>query len=275
MATSKQKPAESAVAVINKTAMALAIDFSADAGGGMEGADADSYAIPFLSVLQKGSPQCDEADGKFIEGAKPGMFYNSVSNACVDGKTGVTFLPCAYQRRFIRWAAKGGDGANFKGEMLPEDVAAMQANGQLKELEGRWYFPLEDGTVSEKKCDRVADVRNHYGIVVNEDGSYVQVLLSLSSTQIKKSKAMMSLLAGVKVQGRTPPTWLNKVKLTTVPESNDKGSWMGLKVELDGFCEDGEIYAAGKAFNQSVGGGNVKANYEHAAEAAQPDPDKF
>ncbi len=243
-------------------ATTLTLDFGNDAGAGMEGAGTDAFAIPFLSVLQKGSPQCDETDGKYMEGAKPGMFLNSVTGDLVDGKTGIIFLPCAYQRRFIRWAAKGGDGANFKGEMLPEDVAAMQADGSIKELEGRWYFPLEDGTISEKKCDRLAEVRNHYGVVLDANGKANQVLLSLSSTQIKKSKAMMSLLAGVRVNGKAPPTWVNRVKITTVAESNDKGSWHGIKVELDGFIDSQDIYEACKGFNASVAGGEVRAAYE-------------
>ena len=43
--------------VVEKKSTAVAIpamDFAADAGAGMEGAGQESFAIPFLSVLQKG-----------------------------------------------------------------------------------------------------------------------------------------------------------------------------------------------------------------------------
>ncbi len=48
--------------------------FEADAGMGMEGTTVESFAIPFLLVLQSLSPQVDEAGGTAIEGARPGMF---------------------------------------------------------------------------------------------------------------------------------------------------------------------------------------------------------
>ena len=58
--------------------------FAEDAGAGMEGATAESFAIPFLGVLQKGSPQVDEASGVAIEGAKAGMlFENEIGRAHV------------------------------------------------------------------------------------------------------------------------------------------------------------------------------------------------
>ena len=67
------KKDESAVAVVEEKSTALAaaglMDFAADAGAGMEGAGQESFAIPFLSVLQKGSPQVDEASGAALEGA--------------------------------------------------------------------------------------------------------------------------------------------------------------------------------------------------------------
>ena len=250
----------------------LPFDFSADLGGGMEGADKDSFAIPFLRVLQKISPQCDEADAAFIEGAKGGMLLNSVTNRLYDGKEGVTFLPCAFQRRFLQWAPRGTEGG-FRGELLPEQVARMREEGLIVELDGRLYIPDEKGEVSEKKSDRIVDTRSHFGLVVDED-SITQVLLTLSSTQIKKSKQLMSILSAVKVrtaQGLvTPPTWMNQVHITTVLESNDQGSWYGVKFELAGFVESKDLYDAGKAFHEAISAGEAKANFAEAAEGAAP-----
>lgn len=250
----------------------LPFDFSADLGGGMEGADKDSFAIPFLRVLQKISPQCDEADAAFIEGAKGGMLLNSVTNRLYDGKEGVTFLPCAFQRRFLQWAPRGTEGG-FRGELLPEQVARMREEGLIVELDGRLYIPDEKGEVSEKKSDRIVDTRSHFGLVVDED-SITQVLLTLSSTQIKKSKQLMSILSAAKVrtaQGLvTPPTWMNQVRITTVLESNDQGSWYGVKFEPAGFVESKDLYDAGKAFHEAISAGEAKANFAEAAEGAAP-----
>jgi hypothetical protein len=263
------------VTIPSTTALMLQDDmFAADAGSGMEGATSESFAIPFLSVLQKGSPQVDEASGAAVEGAKAGMLWDNVAGRMFDGKTGVSLVPCAYRRVFLRWAPKGTQGSGFKGEMSADQVAGMRAAGQIVDLDGRLYVPLPDGTVNDKKCDRISDTRNHYVLLVDQaSGAWAQALLSLTSTQIKKSKMLMSALASVKLNGPsgmyTPPTFANVVRLTTMPESNDKGTWFGTKFELAGRVDRAELYAAAKAFHASVAAGSIEVKYESPAESAE------
>lgn len=273
MAKSKTEKETALPATATTTAVAT-MDmsmFAEDAGAGMEGATAESFAIPFLSVLQKGSPQVDEASGVAIEGAKAGMLFENVTGKMFDGKVGVTIIPCAYRRVFLRWAPKGSDGAGFKGELAPEKVAEMRARGEISDLDGKLYIPMPDGTVGDKKCDRISDTRNHYVLLVDDaTGAWKEALMSLTSTQIKKSKMLMSALASVKVQGAsglfTPPTFANTVRVLTTPESNDKGTWFGLKFELAGQVTRPELYAAAKAFHSSVAKGTVIAKYEETDE---------
>ncbi len=250
-------------------------DFEGDVGAGMEGTDKDSFAIPFLTVVQKMSPQVDETDPKFIEKARPGMLTDTVTDELFSGKDGVIFLPCAYQRRFLQWAPRD-TGGGFKGEVLPEQAAQMEQDGEVVNQDGRLYFPLKDGTVNEKKCDFLADTRNHFGILINPTTGVISpALLSLSSTQIKKSKQLMTLLNGVKVEGSkgkvTPPTWVNQVRITTVPESNDKGSWHGVKVQLEGFIGTQELYDAGKELHDIIAAGKANVNYDTVAESEGKD----
>lgn len=262
------------VAVVEETTTALAtIDFAADAGAGMEQAGADSFAIPFLSVLQKGSPQVDEASGVAIDGAKAGMIYDNVTGKLFNGKEGVVIVPAYYRRVFLRWGP-----ANFKGEMSADVVAEMRAAGGIVDLDGKLYIPLPDGTVNPKHCDRISDTRNHYVLLLDQEtGAYSQALVSLSSTQIKKSKMLMSALASVKVKHSTgmitPPTYANTVRMTTVPESNDKGTWFGVRFELTGFVNQPDVYQAAKAFHASVSKGAVEVKY--AEEEAPASSGKF
>jgi hypothetical protein len=252
-------------AVVDATMAAM---FAADAGAGMENATEDSFAIPFLSVLQSNSPQVDEADGKFIEGAKAGMLYENVTGQLIDGKErGALIVPCHYKRVFLRWGPRGGEGAGFKGEIAPEVVADMRQKRQIVEVDGRLYVPLPDGTVNEKRCDRIVDTRNHYVLLVNEaEGTAVQALLSLRSTQIKKSKALMSALASVRVQGPSgpyqPSMFASTVRVHTVPEKNDDGSWFGVRFTMEGRVTDPILYKQGKAFYETVKKGMVEVRYE-------------
>lgn len=248
-------------------------DFGSDVGAGMEGADKDSFAIPFLRALQKISPQVDEADAEYIEGAKPGMLYNSVTKQLFDGKDGLFVLPCAYQRRFLKWGPRGTSEGGYKGEFLPEDIAAMLAKGEVREQENRIWVPDANGEVNVKKCDHFADTRSHFVLIYDPTTCEVQqALLALSSTQIKKSKQLMSLLNNAKVQTAngmvTPPTWMNIIKITTVLESNDQGSWYGLRIEPAGFIDRKDVYDAGKAFHAAIAAGEAKANYAAMDDAA-------
>ena len=128
-----------------------------------------------------------------------------------------------------------------------------------------------------EESDRISDTRNHYVLVLDgKTGGWRQALISLSSTQIKKSRALMTALASIKVQTQqgmiTPPTFASMVKVTTVPESNDKGNWFGWKFELDGFVQKADLYAAAKAFYESVIKGQVVHQYK---EDAADEPEGF
>jgi hypothetical protein len=247
--------------------------FFADAGAGMEGASQESFAIPFLSVLQKGSPQVDESvDGgaHIIDGAKAGMLFENVGNRVYDGKKGLLVVPCHYRRVFIHWGARGTPDGGFKGELTETEVARLRETGQLVEdTTGKLLFPLPGGVLDDKKCARVADTRNHYVLILDEEtGAWTQAVLSLTSTQIKKSKNLMSILANVKVRNPStgalvqPPTFANVVRIQSVAESNDKGSWYGLKFALEGQVQRADLYAAAKEFYQTVAKGSVAVKYE-------------
>lgn len=256
------------------------MDFEFESGG-MEGVDKESFAIPFLSILQTNSPQVEEGDPQYIEGAKAGMFYNSVTNECFDGKDeGVVFLPCAFQRRFLRWAPRKS-GGGFKGEIMPEQAEAMIANEEvIRGEDGKLYFPLENGSVDAKKCDYLSDTRSHFGLLYHEDGRPPeQILFPLKSTQIKKSKQLMSRLRQARVKNAAgdlvmPPTWMNRVVLKTRLESNDDGSWYGLAFDFDGFIGDKAVYQLGLDFNKAIMEGEAKANYAAAKEESEGS-DKF
>jgi hypothetical protein len=63
-----------------------------------------------------------------------------------------------------------------------------------------------------------------------------------------------------------PPTWLSKIRITTLPESNDQGSWFGIRVEHAGFVDDPKLYDMAREFHDTIVAGMAKADY-HDAEA--------
>jgi hypothetical protein len=57
----------------------------------------------------------------------------------------------------------------------------------------------------------------------------------------------------------TPPTYAMIYKLTTVSESNDRGSWFGYQVEKAGQVEDAGLYDDAKSFSTAASRGDVEA----------------
>lgn len=272
-------PAAAAMSVVEE----LGADIFADAGKGLTNIDADSVAIPFLAVLQTNSPQVDPDDGAYVPGAKAGMFYNTVTKEAFDGKEGLFLVPCEYQRKFLRWQARE-TGGGFKGEIGINQVVAMRERGELIEMDNRLYVPSEDGSVNPKKSDKVSDTRVHYVLLLNpHTGAAQQAVVSLGSTQIKKSKNLLALLGGVTIehpethQKATPPTFAIVVHITTVPESNDQGKWHGVQFSVHGFVKDPNTYRMARGFHKLINAGRAQVNFEQqpGAEDAREEARRF
>jgi hypothetical protein len=60
--------------------------FGNDLSKGFENMTQEDMALPFVRILGQLSPQVTEGDAKYIEGAKPGMIYNTVTSELYDGK---------------------------------------------------------------------------------------------------------------------------------------------------------------------------------------------
>lgn len=220
-----------------------------DAGKGLEGADKDSFAIPFLVVLQTKSPQVED---ELVHGAKAGMFFNTITNELFDS---VKVIPCGFQRKYIQWGLRE-DGGGFKGIHNPIDVDS----GMLEtHTDDKGRLRLGD--------DQLKDTRIHYLMVQSSSGAWQPAVLSLASTQIKKSKRFMSLIQGVEFKddaGKpfTPPSYANLYDLETVKEKNDMGSWFGVEMIKDRRIQDdeAELYVKCKSFSEQVSAGTVKVS---------------
>jgi hypothetical protein len=242
----------------------------ADSGAGMENVDSDSIAIPFLTALQKMSPQCDPDSPEYDPDAKPGMLFNTVTRETFSGEDGLLIIPCSYRRTFIKWGARKM-GGGFKGSYDPVAAVNMREKGDVVDLDGRLYFPDENGNVNPERSDKLSDTREHFVIIMNPlTGSLQQAVMSLKSTQIKKSKQLMAQLSGLqwaRADGTkfNPATFAVLIKVTTVPEKNDEGTWSGYRFDLAGRVSDPQAYATAKAFHALVSSG--RAVVDHAKDA--------
>jgi len=86
--------------------------FEEDAAKGLGKIGQEDLALPFLKILGQLSPEVNKRDGKYVEGAEPGMIFNSVSGELYDGVKGINVIPAFYKLEYIEWKDRGeGPGA--------------------------------------------------------------------------------------------------------------------------------------------------------------------
>ena len=86
--------------------------FEEDAAKGLGAIGQEDLALPFLKILGQLSPEVNKRDGKYVEGAEPGMIFNSVSGELYDGVKGLDVIPAFYKLEYIEWKDRGeGPGA--------------------------------------------------------------------------------------------------------------------------------------------------------------------
>lgn len=278
----RKGPPESSTALARPaaTAMSTALNFEADAGAGLEGTDKDSYAIPFLIVLQPLSPVVVD---KTVAGAEAGVIMNSVTQGLYGREA--FYVPVAFQRKFVRWQSRK-KGGGFKGEMTPAEVVELRSRGGVKELEGRLFFPEPDGSVNPELSDKLSDTRNHFGILLRgaDDDFGVPMVLALASTGIRVSKNFLSRIESIKLQRQdgtryTPPSFSHIYRIGTEQKRNDNGTWFLPTITLVGPVKNEALYHLAKGFHDRVVEGKVDLAHETAAVAEgsvpMPDDGKF
>lgn len=247
----------------NDTALAIMSDFEQDAHAGFDNMNQEDFALPFLRLLTNTSPEVGE-----VEGAVPGMIYNTVTGELYDGKKGINVISCSYNRVYIEWAPRGsGSGAPIAIHPSTSDILSKthREPGESKDF-------LDNGNYVENTA-------NHYVMMVDDNGVPQPALIVMKSTQLKKSRKWNSMAMSVKMPGKnglyTPPIYSQIYRLTTVAESNDKGKWFGWEVERIGAIEDIDLYQAAKAFAASVSSGDVKAKHQDESAKEQADSTPF
>lgn len=223
-----------------KTEEAGLPDFYDEAdGSGFEEASSQAFSIPFLSMLQKTSPQCDPDDGAYIEGAKAGMYYNSATGQVYES---VDVVPCYFRNSMVKWRPNRG---GFVGQEAP---GYEQGLPRKKRDDGS-----ETGVYIDAEGNEVVDTRYHFCLQISPDGAPLPVIISMSSTQIKKSKNWMFTMRQKQAPRKDGkgffrlPMYSHIYRLTSAPEQNDFGNWRGFKIDEVGVIKDAGLYEAAKS----------------------------
>lgn len=197
---------------------------------GFEGATGADFSIPFLALLQKMSPQVDEADDAYVPGAKIGQFYNSATGKLYDT---VQVIPCFHKRSMVEWKADRG-GFVMQHEPGVELGLPQNEKGQ---------FLLPSGNI-------LIDTRYFMCLQLDEDGTTRPIIVAMASTQIKVAKTWMSRMQAIMLDGPhgkfNPPMFSHLWELSSVDKKNEHGSWKLYDVKNLGPVPDMSLFKAAK-----------------------------
>lgn len=230
--------------------------FEQDAAAGLSNVGHEDLALPFLKILGQLSPETNKRDGKYVEGAEPGMIYNSVTGELFDGEKGIKVIPCHYKLEYIEWQDRG------TGPSAPVNIYPSSSDILSKTTRGADYKDrLPSGNYVEKTA-------SHFIIIAENNPS--TALIAMKSTQLKISRKWNSMMQSIKLKGKnglfTPASFSHIYNLRSVQQSNDKGTWFGWDVSKVGMVEDASLYQQAKKFYESVSKGDVEV--KHGAETS-------
>ena len=223
-----------------------------------EGASFDSseMQIPFVRLVQALSPQINKKKPEYIDGVSQGDAFNTVTKEYWDGEKGLTVIPCFQATKYLEFVPRES-GGGFQGEIQPDSPLLQQAkrNG-AKEI-------LPNG-------NEVVKSDQHFCLIVNDDGTTQPAIIDMKSTQLKVSKRWKSMISMERPleTGKKPDCYTVRWKLSSIEQSNDKGTFANWQVERLGYAETREQIFEGKALRESVKAGEVKAAPEESSSSS-------
>ena len=251
--------------VMNKEEGSVAL-FGNDLDQGFENVTQEDTSLPYVRILGQLSAEVNEGDGKYIEGAKPGMIYNNITNEIFDGKKGIKVVVSYYKRNFPEKSDKGDGNAIT--------VATHEPNSPIIQTGKRVgsKIMLPNGNYLEETA-------YYYVLMETNAGGMTPALITMKSSQLTVSKkwiAMMKLMQVDIGEGKVgrPPMHGVVYNLSSALQKNDKGSWYGWSVTQDRIMgqEDVSLYKQAKSLKDTVSKGNVqtKAVAEEKAKDSTP-----
>jgi len=222
--------------------------FEADAKLGLENMDQDDLALPFLKLLQNSSDETKKKHSSYVEGAEPGMFYNTVTKKLYDGAKGIEVIPCFYKLTFPEWAPF----ERREGRPVSPDRGADVLSQTKKDASGKDV--LSNGNIIIKTA-------NHFIIILTETG-IDKALVAMKSTQLKVSRGWNSMMKSISEKGKNgtfnPPSFSHIYQLRST-EVTGNFTWYGYNVKLLRKVDNVDLYQQAKSFHTSIKSGQGKA----------------
>lgn len=236
-------------AIEKKSNASVATMFEADSFAGLKNVKSESVALPILKLLQNGSGEAQKRNENYVEGAEPGMFYNTVTKKLYDGEKGIEVIPVYYKMSYPEWAPfEKAEGRPIHPDRGPEVMSQTKQDSRNKDL-------LPNG-------NEIIKTANHFVVVLGDRPE--KALMTMKTTQLKTSRQWNSLIEN---EFETDPSTGKSVpaprfsriyKLTSV-ENSGSFTWHGYSVNLLRKVDNTSLYQMAREFYGSLKRSQVNA----------------
>lgn len=225
---------KSVAAFLQDTGDQLPAHLQHDAGMGNENVNTDDLSIPRLDLIQQLSPQIDPTSPKYIEGAKPGHLFNSLTGELFDFCFVINLDFESKYQIFKKRKFGGGFEGSFDTEGEARDHLAAQG------------LPADQYDI--------VDTAIHKVLLLDENGQPDQpALIYMSGSKQKVSKNWNSAIQLKNPQAaRFASVWT----LQSVGEKNRQGQpYQNFKVDFAGWASE-DLYTEAKKLYEGIRAGS-------------------
>lgn len=197
---------------------------------GSEDVEADDLVIPRIELVQGLSKARKRNDPSYIEGSEEGHLYNNVTRELYG--PAITVCPVLFRKEWLLW--RDHDlGGGFGGAYPDAASAQLAVNAQEKPDE--W---------------EVVDTNQHFVLVIKEDGSTEEAVISMAKTKARCSRQWNSL---IRINGG--PRFSRIYELRGISDSNSVGQeFHNLQVKNVGFVTE-EVFSKAEEVYEMIKAG--------------------
>lgn len=196
---------------------AVYADMEQYAGAGINELDSSDKSIPFLKIIEKGSPEMEEGIG-----AQPGMLINTATKKLYES---VRFVPACREHAYVEWVPVDSGGGL---------VASYPANAPISV-----WAKSQRGKVKLKNGNDLVETFYLFGTIVEDDGNVTPAVIAFTSTRIATyktitNKASALMLPGAGGRKFNPPWFAHAWRIGTKKETDDKKrTWFTFTADFD------------------------------------------
>ena len=242
----KSKAEETALTILSEPPADIAELLKEDYGKGVSTKQSDNL-VPLIYVLQPLSPQVQRRNEAYIEGAEPGCFWlRNAPTEIFSGEDGLLVQPCFFNKDWVEWRPRtsGGGFVGRHAEIVDDQCPVADAE-QREDNRFKWTRP---------NGNELVHTRSHVFRVFTPGGIWPYIF-PFTSTGHATSKALTNLIT----TKTNSVGFAGKYRLTTRERSNQMGTWFGVDVKFDSFCNKEEYLEGKKLYEAFASGAKVAA----------------